>query len=199
MKRWLPGLTPASWSCPLGPEPQVPACSSRWHKVSGKMEEKTATMEGATRASSEIILKTIYSPLPSTVEKQRPQRVSVGRVPGPKNWFPRRSFTWILHHPSGTMLKEPQIASSWAEHTTVFEWRATRPLKLREFREWGLPSPSRSHSLSGLLERFGQLSMGSIAQLPPSGQPGWALAQPTFTFPDQGSMTVQSGASASFH
>lgn len=80
----------------------------------------------------------------------------------------------------------------------VFEWRI-RPHVLSESKERGLQPPSQSQSLVGFLERFGQLSVGSIAQLPPNGQPGWVSTQPTFTFPDHGGTTIQSGASASFH
>lgn len=81
----------------------------------------------------------------------------------------------------------------------VFEWRATRSLDLSESRKWDILPPSRSQSLAGLPKRFGKLSVSSLVQLPPNGQPGLVLVQPMFTFLSQGNMTSQSGISSSFH
>lgn len=99
----------------------------------------------------------------------------------------------------GATLQEPQMGASGAEQAQAFEWRVTRPPEPSDSREWVLLPPSQSQLLAGLLEQFDQLSMGSIAQPPPTGQPGWVLAQPMFTFLGPGTMTIQSGALASFH
>lgn len=80
----------------------------------------------------------------------------------------------------------------------VFEWRVNRPLELSKSREWNFLLPSRSQSLAGLPERFGQLSISIVIQLPPSGQPSWVLAQLMFTFPSQGNVTGQADRTLAF-
>lgn len=67
----------------------------------------------------------------------------------------------------------------------------------KHFWEWGFLSPSHSQSLAGLLEQFGQLSMGSAAQPLGTEQPRWALA--TFTFPDQEATAPLARTPTSFH
>ncbi|KAG8139718.1 hypothetical protein E2320_002467 [Naja naja] len=110
-----------------------------------------------------------------------------------ESWCTRRGPNQL------SALQEAQFTLAWAEHTTVFEWRAMRPLDFSESRKWGIQPPSRSQNLEGLPKRFGQLSISSLGQHPPGGQPVLILAQLTFTFPSQGNMTAQSGDSSSFH
>lgn len=169
-------------------------------------------MKGATKISSEIICRTIC--YPSTVvvaeadaaeaEHQQstwPKELALWQVMqmDPSEWGEATGIPPPQKLVGGVTFQEPQIALGWAKYTTAFKWRETRSHELSESREWGLQSPSQSQSLVGLLERFGQLSMGNITQLPPRRLPGWILTQPMFTFPGQGGMTVWSGVSVLFH
>lgn len=97
------------------------------------------------------------------------------------------------------MLQKHQIASAWAERTTIFEWRAARPIDLSKSQEWGTQPLLRSQILEGLPERFGQLGIISLVQHNETGQAIMVLPQSTFTFPIQGNVTTQNGASPLFH
>lgn len=100
---------------------------------------------------------------------------------------------------SQPMLQECQVAAAWAEHTTIFEWRAMTPAKFSESRECVVQLLPRSQTLEGLPKKFSQLSVSSLSQHPPASYAVMVLAQPTFTFGSQGNMTPLSGVSPLFH
>lgn len=84
------------------------------------------------------------------------------------------------------MRQERQVAAVRAEHTTIFEWRATMPADLSEPRECVVQPLLRSQTLEGIPENFGQLSVSSLSQHPPASQAVWSWPNQSSPFQARG-------------